>query len=91
MTEAVARMAMVLRQLIDAYDTNNLEMNSPEIGGENDIPPHPWHEEWLHHARAALDAYDAIAPDSSRWGDGRGKSCPAWDGRDDSRTDDLLK
>jgi hypothetical protein len=44
----------VLRALIEAFDTGNLEMNSPEIGGHDDIPLHPWHMQWLHLARAAL-------------------------------------
>ena len=44
-----------LGELIDAVDTGNAEMNSVEIDtGDPDIQPHPWHEEWLHHARAAL-------------------------------------
>jgi hypothetical protein len=45
----------VLRQMVEAYDSGNVEMNSPEIGEpENDIPLHAWHEEWLHYARAAV-------------------------------------
>ena len=43
-----------LESFIAAWDGKNVEMNSPEIGGHDDIPPHPWHEEWLFHARAAL-------------------------------------
>jgi hypothetical protein len=48
------RLREALRDIINAVDTGNLEMNSPEIGGHDDIPLHAWHEEWLHHARAAL-------------------------------------
>lgn len=44
-----------LADLIEAVDAHQLEMNSPEIGGDHpDNPPHYWHEEWLRHARAAL-------------------------------------
>ena len=54
----------MLRSLISAFDEGALEMNSPEIDGEpsggygfdqESIPPHPWHEEWLFHARAIID------------------------------------
>ena len=52
---AAAALATRLGELIDAVDTGNAEMNSVEIDtGDPDIQPHPWHEEWLHHARAAL-------------------------------------
>ncbi len=44
----------LLAEIVKAHGTGNLELNSPEIGGHDDIPLHPWHEEWLHHARAAL-------------------------------------
>lgn len=45
----------LIRDILEAHDSGNLEMNSPEIGG-GDIPIHPWHEEWLHLARAAFPA-----------------------------------
>ena len=48
-----------MRELVAAVDSGSLEMNSPEIGGEDGdpgIPPHPWHEEWLYHTREALSA-----------------------------------
>lgn len=49
-----AELLTALVSLLDALDTGDLEMNSPEIGGENeDNPPHRWHEEWVHYARAA--------------------------------------
>ncbi len=48
------RLAKILSAAIKADDAGTLEMNSPEIGGEDDIPVHPWHEEWLHHAREAV-------------------------------------
>lgn len=48
----------LLAEIVKAHGTGNLEMNSPEIGGHDDIPLHPWHEEWLHHARAALKETD---------------------------------
>jgi hypothetical protein len=48
----------LLAEIVKAHGTGNLELNSPEIGGHDDIPPHPWHEEWLHHVRAALKETD---------------------------------
>jgi hypothetical protein len=59
----IDRLRAIIRQAIEAYDNGNLQMDSPEIGEpENDIPMHPWHEEWLHYARAALKdpSHDAI-------------------------------
>jgi len=53
-----AGLARQLQQFLDAYDKGAVEINSPEIGGEDDIPLHPWHEEWLHHARYAIAAYE---------------------------------
>lgn len=51
------RLRKIIRQAVEAYDSGNLQLNSPEIGDpENDIPMHPWHEEWLHYARAAIIA-----------------------------------
>lgn len=47
----------VVRQMIEAVDSGNLQMSSPEIGEpENNIPIHQWHEEFLHYAREALRA-----------------------------------
>ena len=51
---AAPELVEALRNLINAIDTGNLEMNSPEIGGHDDIPLRPWHEEWIYRARAAL-------------------------------------
>lgn len=45
----------LLRDLLEAHRTGNLEMNSPEIGGHDDIPLHPWHEQWLHLAEQAVN------------------------------------
>lgn len=51
----IERLRAVIRQAVDAYDSGNLQLSSPELGEpENDIPMHPWHEEWLHYARQAL-------------------------------------
>lgn len=52
-----AEILAVLGDLLDAYDTGNVQMASPEIGGDypDDPPPHPWHEEWLYRARALRD------------------------------------
>lgn len=55
----VARLRSIVRQAIEAHDSGNLQLSSPEIGDpDNDIPMHPWHEEWLHHARAALNIHE---------------------------------
>lgn len=48
------RLARILSDAIKAFDSGALEMNSPEIGGGDDIPAHPWHEGWLHRARTAV-------------------------------------
>lgn len=45
----------VLKELIAAIDAGQLEMNSPEIDLGDNTPPFRWHEEWLHHARQALN------------------------------------
>jgi len=50
-----------LRQFVEAFDKGEVELNSPEIGGESDVPLHLWHEEWLQHARAVLAQADALA------------------------------
>lgn len=53
---AAPDLCAALQIFIDAYDLRAVELNSPEMDGDhqNNIPPHPWHEEWLHQARAAL-------------------------------------
>ena len=43
-----------LRELLEALDSGNLQMNSPDIDADPPERPHPWHEEWLHHARKAV-------------------------------------
>lgn len=49
-----------LRQFIEAVDADAVRMDSNSIGeigdAEGNYRPHQWHEEWLHHARAALAA-----------------------------------
>jgi hypothetical protein len=53
--DEIKKLKGIIKELIEAYDSKNLEMRSPEIGEpENGIPYHEWHEEWLHHARAAV-------------------------------------
>jgi len=44
---ALAEAKKHLTDLVNANNSGNLKMNSPEIGGDYDVPPHPWHEEWL--------------------------------------------
>lgn len=49
------RLKKHLQEILTAYETGALEMNSPEIDvGDPEIPPHPWHKEWMHITRAAL-------------------------------------
>ncbi len=49
------RLVKVLTNFIEAFDSGNLQIHSREIDpGDPEIPPHPWHEEWLSLARAAL-------------------------------------
>lgn len=50
-----------LTEIVNALDSGNLEMNSPEIGGEPPqgfddpgVPAHPWHEEWIYHVRGVI-------------------------------------
>lgn len=52
--DKTSKLDLVIRQFIAAYDAGNVQISSPEIGGHDDIAPHPWHEEWLHHAREAI-------------------------------------
>lgn len=49
-----ARLRKPLVNLIEAIDSGNLEMNSPDIDLIDGIPPSPWHEHLIHHIRAAL-------------------------------------
>ncbi len=50
-----AELLKLLTELLKAYDEKALEMNSPEIDlGDPEIPPHPWHEEWISYARATI-------------------------------------
>ncbi len=52
--EAKEALAELLENIVGAFDGGALEMNSPDIGGHDDIPTHPWHEAWMYRARAAL-------------------------------------
>jgi hypothetical protein len=57
MTVDISCCALV-KQMLEAFDGGHVELNSPDIGDpENGVAMHPWHEEWMHHARAAIDAY----------------------------------
>jgi hypothetical protein len=50
------RLVGLLSDFVEAFDSGNLQMNSTEIDpGDPEIPPHPWHEEWLSLVRAVLD------------------------------------
>jgi hypothetical protein len=53
------KLESIVRLLLDAIDEGSVLLDSPEIGGHDDIPPHPWHEEWIHNARAATEKTDA--------------------------------
>lgn len=50
----IAELKKIIRDMLHAYRAGSVEMSSPEIGGEDDIPLHPWHEEWLHNAERAV-------------------------------------
>src|SRR3990167_985413 len=52
---ALAKARTVIVDALKAYDEGVLKFDSQEIDlGDPDIRPHPWHEEWLYHAHAAL-------------------------------------
>lgn len=55
--------AEALKELIAAIDAGQLEMNSPEIDLGDGTSPFRWHEEWLHHAKNALDDNHDIVRD----------------------------
>lgn len=46
----------LLRDLVEGLDTGNVQMDSAEIDNDVEVPPHPWHEEWLYHVRTFLEA-----------------------------------
>lgn len=54
MSEKIFKLELVIREFLAAYDEGQVQLSSPEIGGHDDIPLHPWHEEWIHHAREAV-------------------------------------
>lgn len=49
-----AQLRAALQSMVEAYDAHQIEMNSPDISQDVGQGVHPWHEEWFHHARAAL-------------------------------------
>ena len=52
---AAPKLLKRLSEMVDAIAKGAVELNSAEIDvGDPDIPPHPWHEEWAHNARAAI-------------------------------------
>lgn len=45
----------LLRELLAAYTSGALNMESQDVGDPmNGIPLHPWHEEWIAGVREAL-------------------------------------
>jgi len=48
----IERLRKSLTEMITAIQDGNID--SPELGGHDDIPAHRWHEEWLYHAEQAL-------------------------------------
>lgn len=54
MNDKVVKLELVIREFLAAYDEGQVQLSSPEIGGSDDIPLHPWHEEWIHNAREAV-------------------------------------
>lgn len=47
-----------LKEFIAAFDAGCVEINSQEIDRGDGTQPHPWHEEWLHLARSALQSVE---------------------------------
>lgn len=45
-----AEAKQLLKAFVDAYDANQIAIDSPEIQTDGE-PPYAWHEEWLHYAR----------------------------------------
>lgn len=65
--DAAERVVEAMRQLFGALDAGGLQMDSQEINaGDPEIPPHRWHEEWEHNARADLTAYDKIVEGNNK-------------------------
>jgi len=50
--DMIAAIAGTLRSFIEAFDNGAVQLSSSEIQVDDDHPPHPWHEEWISHARA---------------------------------------
>lgn len=59
----ITKLRGLIKGIVDAYDSGNLEMRSPEVGEPDvGIPMHEWHEEWLHYARGTFPAADGAKP-----------------------------
>lgn len=43
-----------LKDFVSAFDAGQVELNSPDISQDPGQGAHPWHEEWLHYARAII-------------------------------------
>ncbi|RTL51247.1 MAG: hypothetical protein EKK40_10415 [Bradyrhizobiaceae bacterium] len=59
LTAEVERLSKLLRDMIECVDGGAIEMNSQEIDRGDGTRPYPWHEEWLHHARATISHGDS--------------------------------
>lgn len=67
--ERGSRAQELLRLFVEAFAAGAIQITSEKIAGEPGTgfddpngpspgyPPHPWHEEWLSHAREAIKAW----------------------------------
>ena len=55
LTAKVERLRGRLTEFVEAYDKGYVEISSEKVSRNQDIPPHPWHEEWVYLAKEALE------------------------------------
>lgn len=48
----IERLRESITEMITAIQDGQID--SPELGGQDDIPVHCWHEEWLYHAEQSM-------------------------------------
>lgn len=53
--DQVRQLSLVLSDIVEGWDSKAVTINGPLIEGEPDVM-WKWEDEWLHHARSALDA-----------------------------------
>ena len=57
--EKAEGLTKLLTKLIEKYDSGEVGISTPQVqfgSGAPDDPAHCWHDEWVSHARAALNA-----------------------------------